>query len=187
MKLSLAMPTQGVETECPPPPRFLARLFDAFEQAGLGWFCWKSSSRLAVAFEGRGDLDLLSDRCDRRAAVGILTRCGFKHAPDAFRRDDPATSHGQISDRPRRPIYSLLFAVWAVALALDKRHKLNLIQRAARRRFIVITDRGPALIEYRRNCLKQLSFAGSRTVSIDAGSPLDLVTRMIRRAVWDIL
>ena len=507
MNLSLAMSTQGVETECPPPPRIFARLFDAFETAGLGWCCWKSARRLADAFAGRSDLDLLIDRCDRRPTVAILTRCGFKHAPDAPGRDDPAmmsflgfdevsgallhvhlhfrlilgpplfknsrlpceqaflsrsrllsgcnlrvlavedaalllfvrvmlefspfdpvqirrraqiedkfrkdfleltphvdparlrlaaagifdadiadrialavtsgdpmaapydlrwkitralsqyrlsgdveaglrrvvrtakflfgafnrrilhlpriwgrrapgggvviafvgvdgsgkstattnilswlgpeidvlkvyfgtgdgapslvlapfkalaklvarfiktkpkgASHGQISDRPPGPIYSLLFAVWAVAVALDKRHKLILIQRAARRGFIVVTDRypqdeierfndgpllhrlawtpdwlrrfeasiylrarrappdlvvklhvgvdavlrrepdmSPALIEDRLDCLKQLHFAGSKTVSIDATAPLETVTRTIKRAVWDIL
>jgi ABC-type dipeptide/oligopeptide/nickel transport system ATPase component len=157
-------------------------------------------------------------------------------------------SHGQISDRPPGPVYSFLFAVWAIAVALDKRHKLIQIQRAARRGFIVVTDRYPqdeierfndgpllhrlpwtpvwlrrfeasvymrarrappdlviklhvgadavarrepemsrALIEDRLNCLQQLRFTGAKMVSIDAVAPLDVVTRMIKRAVWDIL
>jgi thymidylate kinase len=36
-----------------------------------------------------------------------------------------------------------MFAVWAVAVALDKRHKLILAQRALRRGFVVVTDRYP--------------------------------------------
>lgn len=52
-------------------------------------------------------------------------------------------SHGRISDRPPGPLYSLLFAIWALAVAADKRHKLILAQRAARRGFVVVADRYP--------------------------------------------
>lgn len=52
-------------------------------------------------------------------------------------------SHGQVSDSPPGPLYSLLFALWAIVVALDKQHKLTLAQRAIRRGFIVVTDRYP--------------------------------------------
>lgn len=52
-------------------------------------------------------------------------------------------SHGEISDRPASLLYSLLFAIWATAVAAEKRHKLILSRRAASRGFIVVTDRYP--------------------------------------------
>ncbi len=52
-------------------------------------------------------------------------------------------SHGRISDKPPGVAYSVLFALWAVAVALDKKHKLTVIQRGLRRGFVVVTDRYP--------------------------------------------
>lgn len=52
-------------------------------------------------------------------------------------------SHGNISDRPPGFIYSVLFGTWAVAVALDKRHKIIAARRAASRGFVVVTDRYP--------------------------------------------
>jgi thymidylate kinase len=70
-----------------------------------------------------------------KALAGLIAR---------FIKTKPkGASHGNISDRPPGPFYSALFAVWAMAVALDKRHKLVTIQRAARRGFIVVTDRYP--------------------------------------------
>lgn len=70
-----------------------------------------------------------------KALAGLIAR---------FIKTKPkGASHGNISDRPPGPVYSALFAVWAMAVALDKRHKLITIQRAARRGFIVVTDRYP--------------------------------------------
>jgi thymidylate kinase len=37
----------------------------------------------------------------------------------------------------------LLFSIWALAVAADKRHKLILAYRAARRGFVVVADRYP--------------------------------------------
>ncbi len=52
-------------------------------------------------------------------------------------------SHGKISDRPPGPLYSALFIVWAMAVALDKRHKLASAQRAVARGLVVVADRYP--------------------------------------------
>jgi hypothetical protein len=52
-------------------------------------------------------------------------------------------SHGQISDRPPGLFYSTLFAIWAIAVALDKHAKLIAAQRAIARGFVVVTDRYP--------------------------------------------
>lgn len=52
-------------------------------------------------------------------------------------------SHGTVSDRPLRPGYSVLFAIWAIAVALEKRRKLIATQRAVSRGFVVVTDRYP--------------------------------------------
>jgi thymidylate kinase len=52
-------------------------------------------------------------------------------------------SHGTVSDRPPGPAYSVLFAILAIVVALEKRRKLIATQRAASRGFVVITDRYP--------------------------------------------
>jgi thymidylate kinase len=52
-------------------------------------------------------------------------------------------SHGAISDRPPGPLYSMLFVIWALAVALEKRQKLVSAQRAAARGFVVVSDRYP--------------------------------------------
>ena len=52
-------------------------------------------------------------------------------------------SHGAVSDRPPGLGYSILFAVWAIAVAIDKRQKIISTQRAASRGFVVVTDRYP--------------------------------------------
>jgi hypothetical protein len=52
-------------------------------------------------------------------------------------------SHGVVSDRPPGLGYSVLFAVWAIAAAIEKWQKIVATQRAVRRGFIVVTDRYP--------------------------------------------
>jgi hypothetical protein len=157
-------------------------------------------------------------------------------------------SHGRVSDRPPGPLYSLMFCIWAVAVALDKRAKLAAARRAVARGFVVVTDRYPQneipfyndgpllhripaapawlrkfersvyedarrfppdlvvklhvgaatvarrepemradLIQQRIDWLKELSCGGANSVSIDASLPLAEVTRLVRRAVWNIL
>lgn len=90
MNLSVAVSGMSLVASPPGPPQLYAKLFDSFEQAGLAWCNWKSPRRLTEAFAGRADLDLLIARSDRQEATRILTSCGFKHAPDAPGRDDPA-------------------------------------------------------------------------------------------------
>jgi thymidylate kinase len=61
-----------------------------------------------------------------------------------FIREKPrGASHGVISDRNPGPLYSFLFAVWAMAVAIEKRHKIIVSRRAASRGFVVLTDRYP--------------------------------------------
>jgi thymidylate kinase len=164
-------------------------------------------------------------------------------------REKPrGASHGRVSDRPAGPLYSVLFAIWALAVAWDKRVKLISAQRAVSRGFVVVTDRYPQneipgyndgpllhrlafaprwlidwersvyqlaqrtppdlvlklhvgaatvarrepdmrpdLIQQRIEWLKRLSCGGAKCVSIDASAPLAEVTRIVRRAIWDIL
>ena len=71
-------------------PEPYVRLFEAFGREGVAWCGWKSPRRLAEAFAGRSDLDVLIARADRHNATRILTDCGFKLAPDAPGRDDAA-------------------------------------------------------------------------------------------------
>jgi hypothetical protein len=52
-------------------------------------------------------------------------------------------SHGVVSDRPPGPGYSILFAIWAIAVAIEKWQKIVSMQRAAARGFVVVTDRYP--------------------------------------------
>ena len=52
-------------------------------------------------------------------------------------------SHGVVSDRPPGLGYSVLFAVWAIAVAIDKRQKILATHRGASRGLVVVTDRYP--------------------------------------------
>lgn len=165
-----------------------------------------------------------------------------------IRTKPKGASHGKISDRPPGPVYSLLFSIWACAVALDKRRKLILVRRAIARGLVVVTDRYPqnenaafndgpllhrtpsapqwlkrfearvyemarhtppdlviklhvdqdvvakrepdmdkSLILARVAWLKELRFAGAKTVSIDARAPLADVTQSVRDAVWALL
>jgi hypothetical protein len=52
-------------------------------------------------------------------------------------------SHGAVSNRPPGLGYSVLFAVWAVAVAIEKRQKILATQRGAGRGLVVVTDRYP--------------------------------------------
>ncbi|MDH7796987.1 MULTISPECIES: hypothetical protein [unclassified Beijerinckia] len=61
----------------------------------------------------------------------------------AIKTKPKGASHGIISDRPPGPVYSLLFSIWAAAVALDKRRKLALVRRAVARGLVVVTDRYP--------------------------------------------
>ena len=61
----------------------------------------------------------------------------------AIRIKPQGASHGKISDRPPGPLYSALFAIWAIAVALDKHRKLTAAQRAIARGVVVVTDRYP--------------------------------------------
>ena len=60
-----------------------------------------------------------------------------------LREKPKGASHGNVSDRHAGPLYSVLFAVWALAVAWDKRVKLISAQRAVSRGFVVVTDRYP--------------------------------------------
>jgi hypothetical protein len=53
------------------------------------------------------------------------------------------SSHGVVSDQPPGLGYSILFAVWAVAAAIEKRQKILATQRGAGRGLVVVTDRYP--------------------------------------------
>jgi hypothetical protein len=83
-------PAVGVERGSPLTKSAFATLADAFDRDGVCCCYWKSARRLSDIFEGRSDLDLLVARPDRQRATKILIECGFKHAPDAPGRDDPA-------------------------------------------------------------------------------------------------
>jgi thymidylate kinase len=52
-------------------------------------------------------------------------------------------SHGVVSNRPPGLGYSVLFAVWAVVVAIEKRQKILATQRGAGRGLVVVTDRYP--------------------------------------------
>jgi hypothetical protein len=52
-------------------------------------------------------------------------------------------SHGRSSGRPPGTAYSIALAVWAAAVALDKRTKLIAARRAALRGIVVLADRYP--------------------------------------------
>ena len=53
------------------------------------------------------------------------------------------SSHGQVTDAAPGPAYSILLAIWATVLAIEKRMKLRAARRAASRGMVVITDRFP--------------------------------------------
>ena len=166
----------------------------------------------------------------------------------AIRVRPKGASHGNISDHPPSLLYSALFAIWAIAVALDKQNKLATAQRAVARGFVVVADRypqdenpqfndGPLLhrlewvprwlrereasiyasarrappdlvvkllvgqeavarrepdmrrdiILQKLEWLDELRFAGASVVSIDGARPLNEVTQIARRAIWDIL
>jgi hypothetical protein len=52
-------------------------------------------------------------------------------------------SHGNVSDRPPGPLYSILMMGWATIVAREKRNKLLAARRGADRGLVVITDRYP--------------------------------------------
>ena len=52
-------------------------------------------------------------------------------------------SHGVVSDRPPALGYSVLFAVWGIAAAIEKRQKILATQRGRGRGLVVVTDRYP--------------------------------------------
>jgi hypothetical protein len=83
-------PAVGVERGSPLTKSAFAALAAAFNRDGVCCCYWKSARRLSDIFEGRSDLDLLMARADRQRATKVLVECGFKHAPDAPGRDDPA-------------------------------------------------------------------------------------------------
>ena len=62
-----------------------------------------------------------------------------------FKVKPRGASHGKISDKPAGRIYSILFTIWAILAAAEKRHKLKAARRAACRGTVVITDRYPQL------------------------------------------
>ncbi|MBV9250343.1 MAG: hypothetical protein JO227_13995, partial [Acetobacteraceae bacterium] len=53
------------------------------------------------------------------------------------------SSHGKVSDRPPGLLYSVLMAIWATALACEKRLKVSAARRAANRGMLVLGDRYP--------------------------------------------
>ena len=52
-------------------------------------------------------------------------------------------SHGQVTDQPPGPAYSVLLTVWATVLAVEKRLKLAAAHRGAVRGLVVVADRYP--------------------------------------------
>ena len=81
---------------------------------------------------------------DGRASLMLMPLKALAPVISRFIKIKPAgASHGNVSDRPPGLLYSLLFAVWATAVALEKRHKIISSRRAASRGFIVIADRYP--------------------------------------------
>jgi hypothetical protein len=60
-----------------------------------------------------------------------------------LRRKPKGSSHGVVTHSAPGLAYSLLLAVWATVLAVEKRMKLRAAQRAASRGMVVITDRFP--------------------------------------------
>jgi hypothetical protein len=52
-------------------------------------------------------------------------------------------SHGQSSTHAPGPLYSILLAVWATVLAMEKRGKLLVARRGANRGLVIMTDRYP--------------------------------------------
>ncbi|MEA2731033.1 MAG: hypothetical protein QOF70_5508 [Acetobacteraceae bacterium] len=60
-----------------------------------------------------------------------------------MRRKPAGASHGQVSDLPPGPVYGCLLALWATALAIEKRRKLTAAYRGAARGAVVVADRFP--------------------------------------------
>jgi len=67
-----------------------------------------------------------------------------------LRRKPRGSSHGTVSDSAPGLVYSVLLAVWAGVLAIEKRTKLRAARRAAAHGMVVITDRFPQneILEY---------------------------------------
>jgi hypothetical protein len=72
------------------PAAILLSLLAAFTREGVAHCYWKSRRRIDRALSGQSDLDLLIAKNDRRRAVDILYRQGFKYWPDRPWRDHPA-------------------------------------------------------------------------------------------------
>lgn len=60
-----------------------------------------------------------------------------------FGNKPAGSSHGIVTHRAPGPVYGLLFAIWAILVALEKRAKLRVAHRAAICGMVVITDRYP--------------------------------------------
>jgi hypothetical protein len=58
-----------------------------------------------------------------------------------WRRKPKGSSHGVVTNNPPGLAYSLLLAIWATVLAVEKRVKFRAAHRAASRGMVVITDR----------------------------------------------
>ncbi|MCW2275168.1 hypothetical protein GJ654_20270 [Rhodoblastus acidophilus] len=107
----------------------------------------KSTAAAGVRQWLGGEIDVVQHYFGTGEGAPSLVLAPFKllaRAISPFIKTKPkGASHGRISDRPPGPLYATLFAVWALAVALDKRHKLKSVQRAIRRGFVVVTDRYP--------------------------------------------
>jgi thymidylate kinase len=64
-------------------------------------------------------------------------------ARGVLRTRPTGASHGRVTARPPGLVYSLLLALWATALAAEKRLKLVAAHRGASRGLVVIADRFP--------------------------------------------
>jgi len=61
----------------------------------------------------------------------------------ALRTKPAGSSHGTVSGRAPGPLYSILLAIWATAVAVEKSMKLVAARRGADRGMVVIVDRFP--------------------------------------------
>ena len=93
-------------------------------------------ARSAPLAQRRGRCDAMLFRHRRRGAVALLFR-PFKAASRwiarVVRTRPKGASHGAVSDRPPGLGYSIMFSVWAVAAAIEKRQKILATQRGANR------------------------------------------------------
>jgi len=96
-----------------------------FHRDGIAYCYWKSRSRLAAAWSGQSDLDLLVARDDQYLAQECLLRAGFKSFL-AVRHDHPAISSFLGHDEPSgRIVHIHLHVRLVIGGTLLKTHRLH--------------------------------------------------------------